>query len=428
MKIAQRKKQLRGILTFIQSCESDIIKALKADLGKPLFEASALELGLVQSEIAYALGHLSSWMKPQAVYTPLVHQAGKSWVEYQPLGKILIIAPWNYPFQLTLAPLVSVIAAGNHAVIKPSELAPNSARLLSEKLPNYLDVEVKEGGPEVTQKLLEKKWDHIIFTGSSKIGKLVYEKAAQHLSPVTLELGGKCPVIIDQTADIPLSARRIAWGKFINAGQTCVAPDYILAHQSILDALADELQNSITQFFGIDPEQSPDYARIINPSHLARLIALVPETKYNSKTNYFAPTILKNIKSHHAVMQEEIFGPILPILPFDKLEEAIQFVNSRAKPLALYYFSQQKSSQETITQATLSGGLCINDTISHLGVPALPFGGVGESGFGSYHGHWGFKRFSHAKAIYSRNTKIDLPLRYPPYTRSALKIARWFQG
>ena len=428
MEIAQRKKQLRGILAFLKQHESEIIQALKADLGKPIFESHATELGMIRSEIAYALKNLHSWMIPKPVCTPLVHQAGKSWIQYEPLGKILIISPWNYPFQLTLAPLANIFAAGNEAVIKPSELAPHSAQLLAQRLADFVEVEVHTGGPEVTQKLLDQKWDHIMFTGSTRIGKLVYEKAAQNLTPVTLELGGKCPVIIDNTCDIKLSARRIAWGKFINAGQTCVAPDYILAHEDILDNLVLELQKSIWQFFGDNPENSPDYGRIINQAHLKRLINLAPDAKHNLETNYFAPTLLNKITPDHAAMQEEIFGPILPILPFKKLEHAIGFVNTRPKPLALYCFSRSKNTQQKIISETHSGGVCMNDTVSHLGVPGLPFGGVGDSGFGYYHGKWGFERFSHAKSIYRRNTQIDLPIRYPPYTQTNLKIANWFQG
>ena len=427
MEIEYRKKQLRGLLGFLQEHETALIQAVRADVGKPIFEIHATELGMVRSEIHHALKHLAAWTRPKSVCTPLVHQAGTSWIQYEPLGKILIIAPWNYPIQLTLVPLVNALAAGNQTVLKPSELAPHCAKLFAQKLPNSVDTKVYEGGPEVTQKLLEQKWDHILFTGSTRIGKLVYEKAAQTLSPVTLELGGKCPVILDNTCQLKLSARRIAWGKLINAGQTCVAPDYLLAHQDIVDNLVLELRNSIQQFFGKNPENSPDYGRIVNQTHLKRLLALAPDAVHNVKTNYFAPTILQPISADHLAMQEEIFGPILPILSFQHLEEAIGFVNARPKPLALYCFSESKVAQKQILSNTHSGGLCINDTLSHLGIPALPFGGVGDSGFGAYHGRWGFERFSHAKSIYSRNTHLDLPVRYPPYTPTALKIANWFQ-
>lgn len=422
MENSRRRKQLKNILAFTNECEPQIIQALKEDLGKPVFEACIVELGSLRSEISYALKNLDRWTRPKRVYTPIIHQPGKSWIEYRPLGKILIIAPWNYPFQLTLAPLVSAVAAGNSATIKPSELAPASSHLLATKLPQYLDVEIEEGGPEVTQTLLDKKWDHIFFTGSCRVGQIVLEKAAKFLTPVTLELGGKCPAVVDSNADIKIAARRIAWGKFMNAGQTCVAPDHVLAHETIKNELVSELKKAITQFLGDHPKNSPDYARIINQAHLDRLIKLSPHSDNDAKQLYFAPTLLED-----AQIDDEIFGPILPILSFKNLDEAIKLVNSQPKPLALYYFSSDQAAQNKIIQDTSSGAVCINDTISHLGIPGLPFGGVGESGFGAYHGHWGFERFSQAKPVYARSTRIDLPLRYPPYTNFALKIAQWFQ-
>ncbi len=422
MEITQRKKQLRGILAFIEECEPQIFEALRQDLGRPVFETSVLELGSLRTEIAYALENLASWTAPRPVRTPLVHQPGKSWIEYQPLGKILVIAPWNYPFQLTLGPLVNIIAAGNSAVIKPSELAPYSADLLAQKLPNYIDTQVVTGGPEATQKLLDQKWDHLFFTGGSRVGQIVLEKAAKFLTPVTLELGGKCPCIVDETAHLEVTARRIAWGKLINAGQTCVAPDYVLAHDRVYEALTAELQKAITHFFGNNPKQSDDYARIINRPHMERLIALAPQADYDLEQRYFAPTLLDHIPD------DEIFGPLLPIVPVKNLPAAIELINSRPSPLALYFFSSNKSAQKQITQQTKSGAVCINDTVSHLGIPGLPFGGVGESGFGAYHGRWGFERFSHAKPVFSRSTRVDMPLRYPPYTKMALRIANWFQG
>lgn len=421
MENAHRKKQLKNILAFTHECEPQIIQALKQDLGKPTFEACIVELGSLRSEITYALKNLDRWTRRKPVCTPLIHQLGKSWIEYRPLGKILIIAPWNYPFQLTLGPLVSAIAAGNSACIKPSELAPASSNLLATKLPKYLDIEIAEGGPEVTQNLLEQKWDHIFFTGSSRVGQIVLEKAAKFLTPVTLELGGKCPAIVDFNADLKIAARRIAWGKFINSGQTCVAPDTVFAHESIKHDLIAELQKVIQQFFGDHPKRSPDYARVINKAHLDRLIKLSPKSDHDLGELYFAPTLLD-----HSV-EDEIFGPILPVLGFKNLDDAIKQINTQPKPLAIYYFSSDKTAQHKIIQETNSGAVCINDTISHLGIPGLPFGGVGESGFGAYHGRWGFERFSQAKPVYSRSTCIDLPLRYPPYSNWALKIAKWFQ-
>lgn len=422
VEITQRKKQLKSLLAFIRECEPDMIKALKEDLGKPLFEASAIELGSIKVEIAYTLKNLSSWMQPQIVSTPLVCQPGQSWIEYKPLGTILNIAPWNYPFQLTLVPLANMIAAGNSVVIKPSELAPASAHVLSQNLPKYLDVKIDEGGPEITQKLLEKRWDHIFYTGGSRVAQIILEKAAKYLTPVTLELGGKSPVIVDKDARLKIAARRIAWGKFLNAGQTCVAPDYILAHEDIKDELAKEISKSVTRFFGTEPKNSPDYGRIINQTHMQRLIQLCPHANYDLAQRYFAPTLLDTLP------EEEIFGPILPIMAIKNLQDAINFVNARPKPLALYYFSTHKKNQKQLLLETSSGGVCINDTISHLGISGLPFGGVGDSGFGAYHGRHGFERFSHARAVYRRSDKIDIPLRYPPYSVTSFKIANWLQS
>lgn len=422
MEIKQRKKQLKGILAFIKEHEREIIQALKDDLGKPVFETVAVELGSLQAEITHALTNLSSWMQPRPVKTPLICQPGHSWVEYQPLGTILNIAPWNYPFQLTLVPLANMTAAGNSVVIKPSELAPASASLLAKKLPNYLDVKIFEGGPETTQKLLEQKWNHIFYTGGSHVAQIILEKAAKHLTPVTLELGGKCSAIVDKDANIEIAARRIAWGKFLNAGQTCVAPDYILAHEDIKAKLTAEISRSITRFFGTEPKNSPDYGRIINQAHMQRLINMCPSANYDLEQRYFAPTLSDKLP------EEEIFGPILPIISVKNLQEAIGVVNAYPKPLALYFFSTSKANQKKLLLETSSGGVCINDTISHLAISELPFGGVGESGFGAYHGRWGFERFSHARAIYKRSDKIDIPLRYPPYSATALKIASWLQN
>ncbi|MEI6806129.1 MAG: aldehyde dehydrogenase family protein [Myxococcaceae bacterium] len=422
MEIINRKKQLKAILAFINECELEIIQALKEDLGRPVFETSAIELGSLRYEISHTLSKLSFWVNPRFVKTPLVCQPGKSWIEYKPLGTILNIAPWNYPFQLTLGPLSNMIAAGNYVVIKPSELAPSSSRLLAHKLPGYLDVKIVEGGPEVTGSLLDKKWDHIFYTGGSRVAQIVLEKAAKYLTPVTLELGGKCPALVDRDADIQIAARRIAWGKFINAGQTCVAPDYVLVHEDIKDRLIAEISKVITHFFGNNPKRSPDYGRIINQAHMERLIKLCPNAHYDLEQRYFAPTLIEKLP------EEEIFGPILPVISVKNLEEAVSFVNARPKPLALYYFSTDKINQKKVLASTHSGGVCINDTVSHLGNPNLPFGGVGESGYGAYHGRAGFERFSHMRSVYQRSDSLDIPLRYPPYSKTTLKIANWFQS
>lgn len=427
MQIKKRKEQLQALSAFLKDCEPEIIQALKKDLGRPSFESSVLEIGSLRSEINYAIKNLTQWARPKSVKTPLVSMPGKSWIQYEPLGKILIIAPWNYPFQLTIAPLVGAIAAGNQTVIKPSELAPHSAELLAHKLANYVETQIVLGGPETTQHLLDQRWDHIVYTGGERVARIVLEKAAKHLTPTTLELGGKCPVIVDKETPVRLTAKRIAWGKFINAGQTCIAPDYILAHCDIKNQLIAELKQCVGQFYGSNPQLSSNYGRVINRAHLERLCKLSPSSRFDLEELYFEPTILDLSTQSHALMQDEIFGPILPVLAVNHMEEAIAIINQKPKPLALYCFSDNQRHQQQVLEQTQSGGVCLNDTISHIGNPELPFGGVGNSGFGAYHGRFGFERFSHAKAIYQRSTLLDIPLRYPPYSATTSEIANWFQ-
>ncbi|MGE0707463.1 MAG: aldehyde dehydrogenase family protein [Planctomycetota bacterium] len=422
--LAWRREQLRAIERMVTDHEERLFEALRADLGKPAAEAYGGEVGFIREEVHFTLKHLRRWTRPERVKTPLVNAIGKSEVVREPLGVVLIIGPWNYPVQLVLAPLIGAIAAGNCAVLKPSELAPHSSALLGELVPQYLDpaaVRVVEGGVPETTALLEQRFDLIFFTGSTRVGKVVMAAAAKHLTPVVLELGGKSPCIVSADVNVPTAARRIVWGKFFNTGQTCVAPDYVLVHRSVERPLIEAMGTALREFYGADPRQSPDYGRIINDAHHARLVGLLANAKvalggeHDAAERYLAPTILEGVSPEHPVMQEEIFGPILPVLPVDSMDEAIAFVNEREKPLALYVFSNDGDDAERVLGGTSSGGACVNDTLSHLAVPDLPFGGVGESGMGAYHGRHSFEAFSHRRGVLKRWTFPDVKLRYPPY-------------
>ncbi|HBP23128.1 MAG TPA: aldehyde dehydrogenase family protein [Planctomycetes bacterium] len=422
--LSWRREQLRALKRALEVNEQKLLEALHADLGKPEVEAYAGEIGFLMGEIDYTIKHLASWAKPEKVKTPLVNAVGKSEVLREPLGVVLVIGPWNYPIQLVLAPLVGAIAAGNCAVLKPSELAPASSAAVAELVEQTLDpraVKVVEGGVPETSALLAERWDHVFFTGSTRVGRIVYEAAAKHLTPVTLELGGKSPCVVDAELDLEPTARRIVWGKFFNTGQTCVAPDYVLVHRDQEQALLNAMKATLREFYGADPKQSPDYGRIVNSGHHQRLVAYLEGAdvfvggEHDADERYLAPTILRNVKPDDPVMQEEIFGPILPVLVIDSVDEAISFINAREKPLALYVFTSDKANAERVLQNTSSGGACVNDAISHLAVPELPFGGVGESGMGAYHGSHSFETFSHRKSVLKRWTWPDVKLRYPPY-------------
>ncbi|MGB7520844.1 MAG: aldehyde dehydrogenase, partial [Spirulinaceae cyanobacterium] len=415
---------LKALQQAIKSQEEEIAQALYNDLKRPKLESLAAEVSLCLKEISYALKHLKAWTKPQKVATPLALLPGSSHIIPEPLGVVLIISPWNYPFQLAIAPLVSATAAGNCVIIKPSEIASHTSQVIAQLIekvfpPEYITV--VEGDKEVSTELLKQKFDHIFFTGSTAIGKIVMEAAAKHLTTVTLELGGKSPCIVDSNIDIGISAKRIAWGKFINAGQTCIAPDYLLVHSSIRSALLTALKKCLEEFYGQNPATSPDYSRIISDRHFQRLSALLKEGKIvvggetNSAERYIAPTIIDQINWDDEVMAEEIFGPILPIIEYENLTEAITAINSRPKPLALYIFSEDKQVQKQVLEQTSSGGVCINDTISQVASCELPFGGVGASGMGSYHGKAGFDAFSHQKSILKKPFWLDIKLKYPPY-------------
>lgn len=414
-------KLLRKII--IENME-EIMEALKKDLNKAQFEAYETEVGLVLEEIKYTIRHLPNWVKRKRVKTPLTHFFSSSYIYSEPYGITLIMSPWNYPFQLTIVPLIGAIAAGNCSVIKPSAYSQYTSeiidRLISENF-NEDYITVVRGGREENKTLLQEKFDYIFFTGSVQVGKSVMESASKNLTPVTLELGGKSPCIVDETADIDIAAKRIAWGKFLNAGQTCVAPDYLMVHRSVKDKLMHKMKEYIVKFYGSNPCNNEDYPKIINDKHFTRLLGLLKNENVifggesNNKTNQISPTIVDNVTWDSLIMQEEIFGPLLPVLEFENLSEVISMVNKRPKPLALYYFSNDRSRQKNIIRSISFGGGCINDTIVHLATSYMPFGGVGDSGMGGYHGKASFETFSHKKSILQKSNLLDVPLRYPPF-------------
>ncbi len=426
-----RLEQLTKLKQAIINSQAAILAAAKADLGRPPFEAY-FEIATL-GEINLALKQLKTWAKPRRVNSPIDQFPASAWIQPDPLGVVLIIGPWNYPFQLMMSPLVGAIAAGNCALLKPSEHAPNTSRVVAELIADTFDpsyIAVAEGDASVSQQLLAEKFDHIFFTGGTEIGRIVMTAAAKHLTPVTLELGGKSPCIVDSDIDLDRAAQRIAWGKLINAGQTCVAPDYLLVQRQIKDELIDRIKHHIQEFYGKNPALSQDYGRIIHRRHFDRLIAFLDRGEiilggdYNADERYLAPTLIDGVTWDDPVMQEEIFGPILPILTYDKLEEAISQVNARPKPLALYFFSRDRQQQQRILQATSSGGVCINDTVMQVSVNALPFGGVGESGMGAYHGKASFDTFSHSKSVLRREFWLDLGWRYAPYTAKKFELLK----
>jgi len=404
--------------------EAAILEALRNDLYKPAYEGYLTEIGLVLTEIRFVSRHLRSWVKPRKVRTPYFLWFGSSAIHPEPYGISLIISPWNYPLHLTMLPLIGSIAAGNCTIIKPSEYAPHTAAIISEIIERHFDshyVAVIEGDAQTSKDLLKNRFDYIFFTGSQTVGKIVMSAAAKNLTPVTLELGGKNPCIVDQDVNIDLAARRIASGKFINGGQTCTAPDYLLVHQSNKQKLLDKIKVYLRKFYGEDPHKSPDYVRIINKLQFDRLAALLDkgDKVVGGQTDpddlYIAPTLLQNVSWNDPVMQDEIFGPILPVLVFKDLSEVVSTINSRPRPLALYFFSNQRNNHQRIIEEISFGGGCINDTLAHLINPHLPFGGAGSSGMGGYHGKASFDTFSHQKSIFRRWFNFDLPLRFPPY-------------
>ena len=427
-----RIEALKKIKSAIMKYENEISESLYKDLGKSRFEAFLTEIGMVYQEINHAATNVKKWAKPKSARTPFSLHPAKSWTVAEPYGRVLIIGPWNYPFQLIIAPLIGAIAAGNVAVLKPSELAPHTSAILEKLISNTFDpsfVFVEEGGIETTQKLLTEQFDCIFFTGGSQIGKIIMEAASKHLTPVTLELGGKSPVIVNNDVPLDMTAKKIAWGKFLNAGQTCVAPDYILVHADIKDRLIERIGLYVKIFFGDNPETSPDYPRIINIKHFNRIKDLLKNTTIvfggftNEKQLYISPTVVKDVSLSHPVMKEEIFGPVLPVIEFSKIDDAVSIVRGMSKPLALYLFTSSKEVERKILSEISSGGVMINDTIVHIANHHLPFGGVGLSGMGAYHGKTGFDSFSHVKSVMRGSRFINLPLRYPPY-KNKLKLLK----
>ncbi|KKK34435.1 aldehyde dehydrogenase [Mesobacillus campisalis] len=434
--VSFRIEALQKLRKAIQENEQLLIDALRADLNKSEFDAYTTEIGIVLEEISFTLKHIDTWVKPKREKTPVSHLGSTSFVYPEPYGTVLIIAPWNYPFQLAAAPLIGAIAAGNCAVIKPSELTPTTseafARLISEIFPEDY-IAVVQGGIETSQALLEEKFDYIFFTGSVPIGRIIMEAAAKNLTPVTLELGGKSPCIVHGDANLKLAAKRIAWGKYINAGQTCVAPDYLYLQKDIKNEFLAFFKEAITELYSNAPLQNPDFTRIVTEKHFDRLSTFLDNGtlctggKTNREKLLIEPTVLTDITWSDPVMQDEIFGPILPVLEYQTLDEAIEGIDNHPKPLALYIFSESEPIQKKIVQSVSFGGGCINDTVYHLGSPYLPFGGVGNSGMGAYHGKGSFDTFSHKKSILKQTTLFDIPYRYPNVKGGLRKIRRFLK-
>ncbi len=416
--------------------ERDLADALSADLGKSAYESFMCEIGLARTEITYMLRHTRRLAGERTVRTPLAQFAARSFRKPSPYGNTLIMSPWNYPVLLTLDPLADAIAAGNTAVVKPSAYAPAASALLAEIIGDCFPAEyvaAVTGGRRENAALLEEKFDFIFFTGSQEVGKEVLRRAAEHLTPAVLELGGKSPCIVDETARLPLAARRIVFGKYLNCGQTCVAPDYILCHSSVKDRLVDALREEIRRQYGAEPLDNPNYGRIVNEKHFQRLLGLIDPDKVAAggqsrpETLQIAPTILDRVAGDDPVMQEEIFGPILPVLTYDRFEDLYAALADRAKPLALYLFSQDRARVREAMSRFRFGGGCVNDVVIHLASSELGFGGVGESGMGAYHGRAGFEAFSHTKSIVDKKTWVDLPMRYQPYQEGRYgKLVRLF--
>ena len=430
-----RMEALRSLQRVLDQQEAAIYAALKTDLGKSEAESYMCELGMVKSEISYMLRHVRRFAKPKRVATPLAQFAARSFRQPCPRGVTLIMSPWNYPLMLALDPLVDAIAAGNTAIIKPSAYAPETSRVLREIIAQAFDpglVAVVTGGREENRQLLDLEFDYIFFTGSARVGKEVLRSAAEHLTPVALELGGKSPCIVDETANIKLAARRIVFGKFLNCGQTCVAPDYLCCHASVVEPLLEAIKAEISRQYGAAPLENADYGKIINPKHFERVCGLMDAGtvwlggKSAPDELRLEPTVLYPCNWEEPCMQEEIFGPILPVLTYENLDELLEIINSRPHPLAFYLFTQNKAAIHHVTESCPFGGGCINDTIIHLATSNMGFGGVGASGMGAYHGKTGFDAFTHYKSIVDKKTWMDLPMRYQPYTELYRKVVKLF--
>ncbi len=430
-----RKKQLKKLRVALLSYQERIENALKEDLGKNQHESYMTEVGFVLKELSYNEKHLKKFMRPKKVKSPLTDFPSTSYRYSDPYGAVLIISPWNYPVNLTIGPLIGAISAGNTAIIKPSEFSLKTSQVLEEMITETFDekyVKVIQGGVETNQALLDEKFNYIFFTGSTNVGKIVMEKASKHLTPISLELGGKSPVIVDKTANIEVAAKRIAFGKYLNSGQTCIAPDYLYIHTDVKDHFVKEIQKVIIEFFGENPLESEHYGSIINEKHFRRLTSYLDDGnsilggETDEESLKISPTLLDSVELNSIVMNEEIFGPILPIIEYNSIDEVIDFIQSRPSPLALYLFTEDKKIESRVITECQFGGGCINDTVVHIASEYLPFGGVGESGMGSYHGEKTFQTFTHYKSILKKRTWFDLPIRYAPYTKQKSNLIKKF--
>ncbi|WP_330949599.1 aldehyde dehydrogenase [Virgibacillus sp. MG-45] len=430
-----RINQLDNLKQMLKTYERDIYNALKADLNKSEHESLTTEIGLLYSEIDFAKKNLKKWMAPDKVERPITHQGTTNWIYKDPYGVTLIISPWNYPIQLAIAPAIGAIAAGNTVILKPSELTPATSTLLAQMVSHFFEASfftVVEGDKETSQMLLKQRFDYIFFTGSTAIGKVVMEEASKHLTPVTLELGGKSPAIVDKDANLELAAKRIVWGKFTNAGQTCVAPDFLYVHRQVKKKLLKQIRKYVRELYGKSPLENKQYVRIVSKRHFKRLCSFLEDGQIviggkSDKTSLqIEPTVLEGITWEDSIMQEEIFGPLLPILPFDHIDEVVAELQQKEKPLALYYFGNKKRKQDSIVSQLSFGGGCMNDTLYHLANPHLPFGGVGSSGMGAYHGKYSFDTFTHQKSVMKQTTSFDLPFRYPGGKITSAIIKRFF--
>lgn len=419
---AFRKKQLQRLKSMLKKYESNMYEALKLDLNKSQHEALTTEIGILYTEIDFTIKHLRKWMLKKEVDAPITHTGTKNYIMYEPYGTVLVIAPWNYPIQLAVAPIIGAIAAGNTVVLKPSEISEHTSQLLYTMFHETFDtsyISVVEGDKDVSEKLLEQRFDYIFFTGSPHVGRIVMEKASKYLTPITLELGGKSPAIVDKDCSIKRTAKRIIWGKFTNAGQTCVAPDYVYIHADIYPKLVKEMKKQINKLYTKQPLTNPDYVKIINNRHFHRLKKLLDSGTViaggdvDEEQEKIAPTLLEDITWFDDIMAKEIFGPLLPMMSFKNLDEVIAKIQQEEKPLALYYFGASDKTKDYILESLSFGGGCINDTLYHLANPHLPFGGVGTSGMGAYHGKYSFNTFSHEKSVMEQTTKMDIPVRYP---------------
>ncbi len=428
-----RKRQLLMLRRFLGEREADIYAALGSDFRKSRAETFFTEIHYLTAEIDLALRRLASWMKPQRVRTPLRYLPGRSWFRYEPYGVVLVLGAWNYPLQLAIAPAIGAIAAGNCVLVKPSEYAPATAALIAEGFDGYLDrgaLKVFTGDAAAGERLLRERFDYIFFTGGARSGRCVMQAAAKHLTPVTLELGGKNPCIVDRNADIGVAARRIVWAKFLNAGQTCIAPDFVLADREIEAPLVLAMKEAVGRFYGSDPSRSPDYPAVITAGRLERLASYLDDGEVfaggvvEPESRYFAPTILRNVSAGSPVMQEEIFGPVLPVVGYGSREEALDTVRRFRHPLALYLFSRDRSFLRFMLDNTQSGGVAVNDLLFQAAIPELPFGGAGESGMGAYHGRTGFETFSRRRSFHVKSTFPENSLRYPPFGDAKFRFLR----